>query len=177
MAGERRGLECAQVQFVLRFLRDHEMQKELLKVLKSTIEELLLSKGQLLISYERCQKIGIKNSHTEDELIDLEALANRYSRTVDMLVHKLFRALDAYELVDGGTLIDAINRAEKRQLIDSAKEIRILKELRNEFAHEYLPKNLTALQEEVFLAAPKVVQIVERSIAFAKKYLASEESR
>ena len=50
----------------------------------------------------------------------MENLTSRYSRTIDLIVNKVFRSIDYVELEDSGTLIDVVNRAEKRELIHSA---------------------------------------------------------
>jgi hypothetical protein len=36
----------------------------------------------------------------------LEALAGRFARLTDLIIHKLLRALDRYKLEDTGTLLD-----------------------------------------------------------------------
>lgn len=72
----------------------------------------------------------------------IEMLASRFSRTTDFLVNKVLRAIDRYELEPEGSLIDVINRAEKRGLVESARVLREMKELRNEIVHEYLPAGL-----------------------------------
>ena len=138
------------------------------------LHDVMLQLGQaekhLKVSYKRCQKIGLQSPHTEDHLIEFEALTGRFERLVDILIHKLFRALDSVELVDGGTLIDTINRAEKRGLIDSAINLRALKDLRNEIAHEYLAEKLTILHEEVYGLVPGLLLMVNHSIKYSEKY-------
>ena len=66
----------------------------------------------------------------------LESLSSCYGRFVDILINKLFRAVDQYELMEAETLIDTLNRAEKRGTVN-AKTGRELKELRNLIVHEY----------------------------------------
>lgn len=122
------------------------------------------------ISYQRCQKIGLQGPHNEEQLIEFEALTGRFARLVDMLVHKLFRSIDAVELVEGGTLLDVINRAEKRGLVTSSLELRNFKDLRNDIAHEYLMEKLTFLHQEVYQAAPKLLTIIANAVAYSKKY-------
>ena len=141
-----------------------------LKNLHDVINQLQQAEKHLHISFKRCQKIGLKGPHDEDQLIEFEALTSRFARVVDMLVHKLFRALDVVELVDGGTLIDVINRAEKRGLIDSAHAIRSFKDLRNDIAHEYVTDRLTKLHEEVYHSTTKLLAMVKQSIDYSKKY-------
>lgn len=122
------------------------------------------------ISYQRCKKIGLEGPHNEDHLIEFEALTGRFARLVDLLIHKFFRAIDTVELVEGGTLIDVINRAEKRGLIDSALELRALKDLHNDIAHEYLAEKLTEMHTEVYQSVPKLLTMIKNSIAYSQKY-------
>jgi hypothetical protein len=139
--------------------------------LSKIVKQLKDAEKHLKISYSRCQKIGLEGSSNEDHLIEFEALTGRFARLVDMLIHKFFRAIDTVELVDTGTLIDVINRAEKRGLIDSALEARTLKDLRNDIAHEYLTEKLTLLQTEVYQSVPKLLSMISNAIAYAQKYL------
>lgn len=141
-----------------------------LQLLNEIIQQLKQAEKHLKISYQRCKKIGLNGPHNEDHLIEFEALTGRFSRLVDLLINKFFRALDAVELIDGGTLIDTINRAEKRELIDSALELRALKDLRNEIAHEYLAEKLTMLHEEVYQSVPKLLAMVMHSIEYAQQH-------
>ncbi len=140
------------------------------KNLIDTLDQLNQAKKHLEISYKRCQKFGLESPQTEENLIEFEALISRFARLVDMLIHKVFRSIDAVELIDGGTLIDVINRAEKRGLIDSASEIRVLKDIRNDIAHEYLTEKLTTLHTEVYKSVPKILDTVKKTKEYAEKY-------
>lgn len=108
------------------------------------IEQLQEAAEHLKISLQRCSAIE-PHAKEENALIELEALTSRFARTIDMLVHKVYRSIDAVEFVEGGTLIDVMNRAEKRKLIDSVQEMRILKDLRNDIAHEYIAESIQLL--------------------------------
>ena len=54
-----------------------------------------------------------------------------------MLIQKVFRSIDAVELETSGSMIDVVNRAEKRELVESASAVREIKDLRNMINHEY----------------------------------------
>ncbi len=88
----------------------------------------------------------------------LEALSSRYGRFVDILINKLFRALDWYELLEPGSLIDVLNRAEKRG-ITTAETGREMKELRNKIVHEYDPAVVSELAEDIIKYANIAVKI------------------
>jgi len=40
-----------------------------------------------------------------------------------LIICKIFRSIDAVELIDSGTLVDVVNRAEKRALIESSEKL------------------------------------------------------
>jgi len=146
-------------------------KKNYIENLNEVTLQLKQAEKHLKVSYNRCQKIGLKGPHNEDHLIEFEALTGRFARLVDMLVHKMFRSIDIVELADSGTLIDVINRAEKKGLIDSAQEVRSLKDLRNDIADEYITEKLTKLHEEVYQAVPKLLNMITNTVAYFQKYL------
>ncbi|MDR3355597.1 MAG: hypothetical protein LBO04_00205, partial [Spirochaetaceae bacterium] len=113
------------------------MKKTSIELLKDNIRNLCVSLDWLQYSYEQCILTGIKSDYTKDEFDKFENLTSRYARTCDLLVNKVLRSIDVVEFNDPGSIIDAANRAEKRGLIESVSELRELKDLRNEIAHEY----------------------------------------
>ena len=83
-------------------------------LLKQNLEQLEKSIFWLRRSYEIGRKIGIKSEYSEEEFDALETLVSRFARTTDLIIHKVFRSIDRVELEDEGTLLDVVNRAEKR---------------------------------------------------------------
>lgn len=140
-------------------------QANLLEVLDHLREAV----GYLKNSFDKCQAIGI-NSKERMALVEFEALANRFARVTDILIHKVYRSIDSIEFLEGGTLIDVMNRAEKRKIIDSVKEMRILKDLRNDIAHEYLSEKIQLLHEEVLQLSPKLFDLANRALQYCHKY-------
>lgn len=143
------------------------IRKDRFENLKELIAQLEEAATHLKISFVRCTAID-KGATDQDSLIELEALTGRFARLTDILIHKIYRAIDAVELVEGGTLIDVMNRADKRQLINSVQEIRYLKDLRNDIAHEYIADRIQLLHEEVLECSPKLLDLVDRAISYAK---------
>ncbi|MCB1119145.1 MAG: hypothetical protein KDK65_04210 [Chlamydiia bacterium] len=83
----------------------------------------------------------------------------------------MYRSLDAVELAQGGTIIDVINRADKRELIDTPQMIRAMKELRDDIAHEYVSDRLQLLNEHVFDFVPTILSYIDRANHYAKQYI------
>ena len=74
---------------------------------------------------------------TEKQLESAEAFTGRFARSVDLLVNKVLRSLDRVELKPEGTLLDVVNRAEKRGFLNRSEELREMKDVRNMIAHDY----------------------------------------
>lgn len=143
---------------------------EHVQALEETLRNLAESARWLRRSYARCLKASTKRDLTPADLDAFEALTGRYARTSDMILQKLFRGLDALELEDQGTLLDTLNRAEKRGLIVSAADFREIRELRNEIAHEYAQENLRPLFDSILEHTPTLLEIITRSHDYCLRY-------
>lgn len=143
-----------------------------LNLLQETLKNLNEANKWLQRSFLKCQSIGIKQQYTPDEFDAFENLTSRFARTCDFLINKVYRAIDKVELEDSGTLIDTMNRAHKRGLINSVDEIRSIKELRNTISHEYANAKLTAIFTAVFECTALLSALVEKAQIFCKeKYI------
>lgn len=118
------------------------------------------------ISYKECLSIGIKDEYDIDEFGKFETLCSRYSRGIDFLIRKIFRSLDEYEFENQGTLIDVVNNAHKRSLFDSVDEIKIMKDIRNTIAHEYVEDELKEIFDEVLTYSKNLIEIMLNTIEY-----------
>jgi len=145
--------------------------REHVRVLQETLRQLDDGATWLRRSLKRCQKAVGKSELSAADLDAFEALTSRFARLSDIILQKLFRGLDRIELEDSGTLLDALNRAEKRGLVDSAAAFREIRELRNEIAHEYAQEDLSDLFEGVLQHSPALLEIVRRADNYCRQYL------
>lgn len=120
----------------------------------------------LEISLNECELIGIKDKYSIEEFGKFETLCSRYSRGIDFLIRKIFRSLDEYEFENQGTLVDVVNNAHKRGLFDDINEIRIMKDVRNTIAHEYIEDELVDVFEEVLNYSIRLKQIVNTTLKY-----------
>lgn len=150
-------------------------QQDYLENLKETINILNEALSWLTRSYSKCSKIGLKDEYTPEELDIFETLISRYARGVDILIHKVFRSIDSVELVDGGTMIDVVNRAHKRGLFESVDEIRQMKNLRNEITHEYIMEDIKDVFRETFKFTPQLVEIIDNTKEYCFKLFEKAE--
>ena len=73
---------------------------------------------------------------TVGERESCEALTSRFARLNDFLVQRVFHTLDQIELLDEGSPLDRLQRAEGCGLITSAEQWRELRMVRNSSARD-----------------------------------------
>ena len=146
------------------------MTSDIRAVLLENLEGMRKSVLWLKRSYAKCAQIGVKDHYTEDEFDDFENLVSRYARMIDVILNKVFRSIDAVELEDGGTLLDVVNRAEKRGIIDSAERVRDLKDLRNDIVHEYETDDLRSVFRQTLIATPELFRLVEKTEGYCQRF-------
>jgi uncharacterized protein YutE (UPF0331/DUF86 family) len=146
------------------------MTREVLELLAANLTSMDRSIAWLKRSYANCTRIGVKANYSEDEFDNFENLVGRYARTIDVIVSKVFRSIDAVELEDGGTMIDIVNRAEKRGLVRSADRVRDLKDLRNDIVHEYETDDLRSLFKQTLDAVPELFSIAEKTREYCLRF-------
>jgi len=139
--------------------------------LEETLEQMQKASAWLQRSRRLCQDLTAQTELEESDWDKLETLSGRFARLCDLIIHKVFRALDRYELEPPGTLLDVLNRAERRRLIDSVDDMRALKDLRNEIAHEYAEDDLRRLHEEIMRGCPRLLDVVRRIDEYAARLL------
>jgi len=146
------------------------MTDDIRAVLRENLQGMRKSVQWLKRSYAKCARIGVKDHYTEDEFDDFENLVSRYARMIDVILNKVFRSIDAIELEDGGTLLDVVNRAEKRGIIHSAERVRDLKDLRNDIVHEYETDDLRSVFQQTLDAAPELFDLAEKTEGYCKRF-------
>ncbi|BAF73019.1 hypothetical protein [Sulfurovum sp. NBC37-1] len=121
-------------------------------------------------SFEETTKIGLKPSYEVDEFDSYENLCSRFGRMIDFLVRKMFRAIDAVEFENQGTLIDTVNNAHKRGLFENIETIREIKDLRNAIAHEYIDDYLQELFEDIMKLTPDLIELAKITLKYTEQY-------
>ena len=139
------------VEHLTQLLRD---QLTLMRAAADVLEE---SRGRVADFADR-----LGSQLTVGERESCEALTSRFARLNDFLVQRVFRTLDQIELIDEGTPLDRLQRAEARGFIASAERWRELRLLRNAIAHNYLIETADRVLSESLAAAPELTETVNR---------------
>ncbi len=140
--------------------------KPLLLYLKENFAQADEAANYLANSIERCESFVFNNDFTEDQLVELEALTNRFARVSDLLIQKTFKTIDQLDGTTPGTVRDRLLQAEKKGLINSTDDFMQIRDIRNRIAHEY---EIDALKD-IFLFAFKNSNLLIDSIKTAKEY-------
>ena len=111
---------------------------------------------------------------TPVELAILDQFIVRFSKLQDVMGAKLFPAVLELTQEQGelSTFIDKLNRLEKIGAIDSSSEWLQLREMRNQFAHDYPedPEIQTSLLNKALSMSERILAILNRISAFAERY-------
>ena len=142
------------------------MKEPDLKYIKKDLESLSKMVNSLCTVFDICQKIGVKNTYTEEEFMYFDVLTSRFSRLSDYLIQKTFRTIDKMDDEDTGTVRDRLNRAEKKDLITNTDDFADIRNLRNNIAHEYIPEEMA----EIFHSVLNYTPILKDSVDRIKKY-------
>ena len=144
-------------------------QQMLLAQLDLNLE--LLKRAQELMRYSqnKCQAIIKKTQHSDAELESCEALTARFARTVDILTQKILTTIFLILQETPTTFIDKCNLAEKLNIINNAKDLMKIRELRNEIAHEYRRTNLIELFSEILEHSSNLDAIIANTSKYAEE--------
>lgn len=145
--------------------------KELILLLKEELQLMDKATDILNYSYDTCSKIGIKEEYSYDELDRFESFTGRFARLSDLLIQKIFRLIEEIELESPGTVRDRINKAEKKELIDSSDIFIEIRVTRNLVAHEYIQDKIQEMFKKVLEYTPHLLDGVKRVKNHCQKYL------
>ena len=146
---------------------------KLLELIKEQLMLLEQSKISLQYSFNESKKLLDINAHHEFSLQQqdvFEAFASRLARTADILVQKVLKTIQLYESEPVNTIRDMLLQAEKKNLVEDAEIMFELRLFRNEIAHDYLPKSQIAIIEACIYFTPFLINNVERTLVYCKKY-------
>lgn len=139
-------------------------------LLKENSNHLLLASKQLQASFVRCNLIALAHENLGfDELERFEALTSRFARLADLILQKAIRLIELIELEASGSILDRINRAEKRGLIANSEQFIEIRQLRNSIAHEYDADALLKIFEDCLEFTPVLLSTVENIASYIER--------
>lgn len=110
----------------------------------------------------------------DTELAVLDQFSTRFAKLQDVMGAKLFPAILELTKEQGHypAFLDKLNQLEKIGAIESADQWLILREMRNEFSHDYPddPALQSATLNKAYILAGELLAILNKVEAFASNY-------
>ena len=138
------------------------------KLLKVELEALLDAAKAVRFSLSSCEPLFGRVSFMLKDLEPIEALTSRFGRLGDILIQRVCRSIDEIELENEGTVLDRINRAEKRNF-GSADMLVEARRLRNRIAHEYVPDAAEKFFKRTYELSGELLESVKCVEEFCKE--------
>ena len=142
------------------------------ELLRAALED--LAQARTYLDYSARQVADLPDNLegvTAAQLESVEAFCSRFSRTVDLLVNKVLRCLDRAVILSHGTLIDVVNRAEKRGFVSQADFLREMNDVRNIISHDYAGARMPQVFAWCRQQKPVLDTICERTVAYSQNVL------
>ena len=138
--------------------------------LKESFNKLDKAVEILKYSLEKCGKIGIKTNYLPEELDVFENLTSRFARATDIYTQKIMKGVAIVLREETKTYIDKANLFEKLE-IANAQELKLMRDLRNEIAHEYKLDDITEMFQPAVEYSGKLIEIIKKTKIFARTLL------
>ena len=143
--------------------KDNFIKAELSKnvsLIISAVEN--LKRSQLI-----CDKLWkTKNKFDFEELNQFEALCSRFARLSDIYTQKLLKPVFILLKEDVTLFLDRVNMGEKIGFITNSEDIKRIRTLRNNIAHDYLMDDYKEIFEKVLILSPILVQEIDKIVDF-----------
>jgi len=120
-------------------------------------------------SVEKCEKIGLKENYSFDELESFDSLTGRFARSADIYTQKVLRTIFILLREDKGFFADRVLKAEKEGIIKNADQLLEIKDLRNDIIHQYIPEATFELILDVLKHSSSLIE----NIQYTERYLST----
>jgi len=132
--------------------------QQLQELLQAEWQLLHASVETLLMSVEKCRKIGVKDEYSFEEQESFDSLTSKFSRASDLFTQKVIRTSWLLLHESFVPFIDMINICVKMNMLHSTDEMIGIRDMRNQIAHEYIPDALMELVPEVNQMTQQLVE-------------------
>ncbi|WP_373509620.1 hypothetical protein [Thiocapsa sp.] len=156
------------------------MKSDKIQWLRDEIVNLELAAAHLRFSLDRSRELIDQPMWSLEELERLESLTSRFARLADLLVQRVLRLIDDLELSPRDSVLDRIQRAEKRGLFEESGQLIRIRELRNLIAHEYASDQMPDIFRAVAALTPALLAAIPKVEAHAdaliRRYIGDDNS-
>ena len=143
--------------------------KNLLAELQKDIAELEIAVKGLKMSFEKCSNIGIKINYNFEEQESFDSLSSKFARTSDIHAQRILKTILLLLRENPKSFIDRANLAEKLDIISSADDLIVVRDLRNEIVHEYISSELSRIYTEVLNHYSNLIEAINTTKKFIEQ--------
>lgn len=144
--------------------------KAMIRVLHEHIAALKRAKQILERSYQKCRSIAVPFPVENDDTLEaIEALTARFARAADILTQRVGKSLAALLREDAPTVIDRMHLLEKLGAIASAETLILIRDVRNEIAHEYTDEGVQKVFEKCMPLVPQLLEAIDSAVRYAER--------
>jgi len=145
--------------------------QQLQELLQAEWKLLHASVETLLMSVEKCRKIGVKDEYSFEEQESFDSLTSKFSRASDLFTQKVIRTSWLLLHESFVPFIDMMNICVKMNMLHSTDEMIGIRDMRNQIAHEYIPDALIELVPEI----TEMTQQLVENINYCRIFLEGRE--
>ena len=143
--------------------------QQLQELLQAEWQLLHASVETLLMSVEKCRKIGVKDEYSFEEQESFDSLTSKFSRASDLFTQKVIRTSWLLLHESFVPFIDMMNICVKMNMLHSTDEMIGIRDMRNQIAHEYIPDALMELVPEVTEMTQQLVENINYCRIFLER--------
>ena len=143
--------------------------QQLQELLQAEWKLLHASVETLLMSVEKCRKIGVKDEYSFEEQESFDSLTSKFSRASDLFTQKVIRTSWLLLHESFVPFIDMMNICVKMNMLHSTDEMIGIRDMRNQIAHEYIPDALIELVPEITEMTQQLVENINYCRIFLER--------
>lgn len=137
----------------------NEKEKILIELLNEEWNKLKIAMQVLQMSINRCNKIGIKDVYTFEEMESFDALSSKFARNSDILFQKIFKNILLLLGENAFTFIDRVNLLSKLNIIEDTDKVKALRDFRNQIVHEYFIEQIITLYPQLIDYSKELIHL------------------
>jgi predicted nuclease with TOPRIM domain len=143
-------------------------EEKILNLLNNEWNKLKTAMEGLEKSIEKCEKIGIKESYSFDEIEAFDSLNSKLARNSDILFQRIFRTIIFLLGENAVTFKDRINLLEKLSIFENTEPIYSIREFRNQIIHEYFIDQIIYLYPKSIELSKQLLKIFQETETYLK---------
>jgi len=143
-------------------------EEKILNLLNNEWRKLKIAMESLEKSIEKCEKIGIKESYSFDEMEAFDSLNSKLARNSDILFQRIFRSIVFLLGENAVTFKDRINLLEKLNIFENTEPIYLIREFRNQIVHEYFIDQIVYLYPKSIELSKLLLKIFQETETYLK---------